>query len=416
MQSLINKLRPKKLNEIIGQDHLIGKEKILTRIIEKNSMFSFILFGSPGTGKTSIAYSLANELDYKFKILNAVNCSKKDIIDTIEESKRFKKIILLIDEFHRLTKPMQDILLPEIEFETIFVIGCTTQNPYHTIAPAIRSRLKIFEVKQISEEVMLNYLIELVNNKNLFTKNIQYKNETLKIIVKNSSGDIRYALNTLEIINNLLDENTVVTPEIFSNLSLGKYKNYDKDGDYFYNAISALQKSIRGSDVNASLYYLALLIDSGDLETICRRLSVIAYEDIGLANPNIGSFVNAAIESAKSLGFPEARIPLANIVIQLALSQKSNSAITAIDNALKEVNKQNRFNIPNHLKDNHYNGAENLGNGLNYKYPHSFPYNYVKQQYLPDNMKNKIFYYPNLTNKNEKNLNLYSEFLKKLDK
>lgn len=414
MQSLINKIRPKSIKEIVGQKHLIGENKILTKIVENNSMFSFILFGPPGTGKTTIASALANELDYKFKVLNAVNCTKKDLTDVIEESKRFKKVVLLLDEFHRLTKTMQDILLPEIEFDSIFVIGCTTQNPYHSVAPAIRSRMKIFELLPLSNNEVLEYLKKLIDNKEIFSNNIIFEENTLKIIANGSSGDLRYAINTLEIINNNF-ENEVITPEIFLKLAIGDFKNYDRDADYFYNTISALQKSIRGSDVNASLYYLALLIDSGDLETICRRLTVIAYEDIGLANPNIGPFVHAAIESAKMLGFPEARIPLSNVVIQLALSLKSNSAISAIDEAINEVNKNPNFEIPRHLRDNHYKGAENLGSGIGYKYPHNYPNNYVKQQYLPDKLKNKIFYKANINNKNEKSLKLYEEFLKSLE-
>lgn len=413
MQSLINKIRPKSIKEIVGQKHLIGENKILTKIVENNSMFSFILFGPPGTGKTTIASALTNELDYKFKVLNAVNCTKKDLTDVIEESKRFKKVVLLLDEFHRLTKTMQDILLPEIEFDSIFVIGCTTQNPYHSVAPAIRSRMKIFELLPLSNNEVLEYLKKLIDNKEIFSNNIIFEENTLKIIANGSSGDLRYAINTLEIINNNF-ENEVITPEIFLKLAIGDFKNYDRDADYFYNTISALQKSIRGSDVNASLYYLALLIDSGDLETICRRLTVIAYEDIGLANPNIGPFVHAAIESAKMLGFPEARIPLSNVVIQLALSLKSNSAISAIDEAINEVNKNPNFEIPRHLRDNHYKGAENLGSGIGYKYPHNYPNNYVKQQYLPDKLKNKIFYKANINNKNEKSLKLYEDFLKSL--
>lgn len=415
MQSLINKLRPEKLKDVVGQDHLLGKNKILTKIVENKNMFSFILFGPPGTGKTTIASSLAKELNYKFKILNAVNCSKKDLTDIIHESKNFKKVLLLLDEFHRLTKPMQDILLPEIEFENIFVIGCTTQNPYHSIAPAIRSRLKIFELFQINDHTIYNYLKKITNDKSYIEKYINFKDETLKIIAKGSSGDLRYAINTLDIIYKNFNEKDIITPETFLSLSLGKFKNYDKDGDYFYNTISALQKSIRGSDVDASLYYLALLIDSGDLETICRRLIVIAYEDIGLANPSIGSFVYSAIESAKMIGLPEAKIPLSNIVIQLALSPKSNSAYVAINKDIDETKINPKFNIPKHLCDNHYIGADELGNGVDYKYPHNFKNNYVKQQYLPDNLKNKIFYVANTNNKNEKNLKLYQEILRNIN-
>ena len=411
METLINRLRPKKIDDIIGQHHLIGENKVLTKIVTSKKMFSFILYGPPGTGKTSIANALANELDYKFKILNAVNCTKKDLTTVIEESKRFKKVILLLDEFHRLTKPMQDILLPEIEYDNIYVIGCTTNNPYHTVNPAIRSRLIIFELKQVSENDIYEYLKNISKNNEIFPKNLTIDDDVLKTIALNSSGDLRFSLNTFEILYNLSNENEHITKEKLLSLSLGNFKNYDKDGDAFYDIISAFQKSIRGSDVDASLYYLALLIHSGDLDTIYRRMSVIAYEDIGLANPNIGPFVHAAIETAKMLGLPEARIPLANAVIQLALSVKSNTAITAIDSALSEIKTNPKFVIPDHLRDSHYYGADKLNRGIGYKYPHSHPSGYIKQQYLPDNLVGRSFYTPKTNNKNEQNLTQYKKFV-----
>ena len=411
METLINRLRPKKIDDIIGQHNLIGENKVLTKIVTSKKMFSFILYGPPGTGKTSIANALANELDYKFKILNAVNCTKKDLTTVIEESKRFKKVILLLDEFHRLTKPMQDILLPEIEYDNIYVIGCTTNNPYHTVNPAIRSRLIIFELKQVSENDIYEYLKNILKNNEIFPKNLTIDDDVLKTIALNSSGDLRFSLNTFEILYNLSNENEHITKEKLLSLSLGNFKNYDKDGDTFYDIISAFQKSIRGSDVDASLYYLALLIDSGDLDTIYRRMSVIAYEDIGLANPNIGPFVHAAIETAKMLGLPEARIPLANAVIQLALSVKSNTAITAIDSALSEIKTNPKFVIPDHLRDSHYYGADKLNRGVGYKYPHSHPSGYIKQQYLPDNLVGRSFYTPKTNNKNEQNLAQYKKFV-----
>ena len=411
METLINRLRPKKIDDIIGQHHLIGENKVLTQIVTSKKMFSFILYGPPGTGKTSIANALANELDYKFKILNAVNCTKKDLTTVIEESKRFKKVILLLDEFHRLTKPMQDILLPEIEYDNIYVIGCTTNNPYHTVNPAIRSRLIIFELKQVSENDIYEYLKNISKNNEIFPKNLTIDDDVLKTISLNSSGDLRFSLNTFEILYNLSNENEHITKEKLLSLSLGNFKNYDKDGDAFYDTISAFQKSIRGSDVDASLYYLALLIGSGDLDTIYRRMSVIAYEDIGLANPNIGPFVHAAIETAKMLGLPEARIPLANAVIQLALSVKSNTAITAIDSALSEIKTNPKFVIPGHLRDSHYYGADKLNRGVGYKYPHSHPSGYIKQQYLPDNLVGRSFYAPKTNNKNEQNLAQYKKFV-----
>ena len=325
--------------------------------------------------------------------------------------KRFKKVILLLDEFHRLTKPMQDILLPEIEFDNIYVIGCTTNNPYHTVNPAIRSRLIIFELQQVSNDDIYEYLKKISNNKEIFPKDLKIEDDVFKTIALNSSGDLRFSLNTFEILYNLSNKGEIITTDKLLNLSLGKFKSYDKDGDAFYDIISAFQKSIRGSDVDASLYYLALLIDSGDLDTIYRRMSVIAYEDIGLANPNIGPFVHAAIKSAKMLGLPEARIPLANAVIQLALSLKSNSAYMAIDNALHETKTNPKFIIPDHLRDAHYYGADKLNRGVGYQYPHSHPTGYIKQQYLPDNLVGRTFYTPKTNNKNEQNLAQYKKFI-----
>ena len=242
METLINKLRPNKISDIIGQHHLIGDGKVLTKIVENKKMFSFILYGPPGTGKTSIANALANELDYKFKILNAVNCTKKDLTAVIEESKRFKKVILLLDEFHRLTKPMQDILLPEIEFDNIYVIGCTTNNPYHTVNPAIRSRLIIFELQQVSNDDIYEYLKKISNNKEIFPKELKIEDDVFKTISLNSSGDLRFSLNTFEILYNLSDEGEIITKEKLLNLSLGKFKAYDKDGDAFYDIISSMNK------------------------------------------------------------------------------------------------------------------------------------------------------------------------------
>lgn len=225
METLINRLRPKKIDDIIGQHHLIGENKVLTKIVTSKKMFSFILYGPPGTGKTSIANALANELDYKFKILNAVNCTKKDLTTVIEESKRFKKVILLLDEFHRLTKPMQDILLPEIEYDNIYVIGCTTNNPYHTVNPAIRSRLIIFELKQVSENDIYEYLKNISKNNEIFPKNLTIDDDVLKTISLNSSGDLRFSLNTFEILYNLSNENEHITKEKLLSLSLGSFKN-----------------------------------------------------------------------------------------------------------------------------------------------------------------------------------------------
>ncbi len=389
MEPLALILRPKKLNDIVGQQHLIGENKILSNLVKNKHIFSMILYGKPGIGKTSIATAIVNELDSKYIFLNAVINNKKDFDIAIEEAKANNGLIIIMDEIHRLNKDKQDLLLPYLENGLVTLIGLTTSNPYHKINPAIRSRCQIFELKELNDEDILLALKKGVE----YLNDIQIDDESLNYIVKLAGGDLRFAYNLLEV-SYYSTNDKIVTIEQIKKVNSKPVFFHDKNEDGHYDVLSAFQKSIRGSDVNASLHYLARLIEAEDLDSIYRRMSVIAYEDIGLANPSMGPKVDAAINACERLGLPEARIPLASVVIELALSPKSNSAISALDNALNDIRSGNTGNVPNHIKTN----------SKDYKYPHNYPNAFVKQQYLPDKLKNRKYYQPKTTSKYETSL------------
>ena len=394
------KLAPKCLDEVIGQKHLIGKDKILSNLVKNKKLFSMILYGKPGIGKTSIANAIVNDLGVRYRFLNATTNSKKDLDIVIEEAKMYGELVLIMDEIHRLHKDKQDVLLPQLESGLITLIGMTTSNPYHSINPAIRSRCQIFELKELSHDDIVK-AIKKVYEENILN-NLSIDDDTIKYIATMSGNDLRYAYNLLEVAYYSTTDG-VVNIDIIKSINNKPNIFHDKDGDGYYDLLSALQKSIRGSDVNASVYYMARLLEGGDLESICRRLSVIVYEDIGLANPSMGPRVDAAINSALRLGFPEAGIPLAEIVIELALSPKSNSAYLALNSALNDIRLGNTGNVPNHIKT-----SSQL-----YKYPHNYKNSYVKQQYLPDNIKDRQYYIPK-NNKNERMLKEVMDKLKEL--
>ncbi len=380
-KSLANKLAPTSLSEIIGQEHLIGKDKILTNLVCHKKIFSMILYGKPGIGKTSIANALVNDLNMRYRFLNATINTKKDLDIVIEEAKMYDGLILIMDEIHRLNKDKQDILLPQLENGLITLIGMTTSNPYHAINPAIRSRCQLFELKELEINDIITGLKRAIKHPDL--KGIQIDEKSLNLIAKLSGNDLRYAYNLLEI-SYYATENKNITEEKIKSINNKPVFFSDKNGDGHYDVLSGLQKSIRGSDINASLHYLARLVVEGDLESIYRRLSVIAYEDIGLANPAIGPRLDAAINAAQRIGLPEARIPLGTIVAEMALSPKSNTAHIAFDAAIKDIEEGNTGNLPNHIKTN----------SQEYKYPHDYKGAYVIQQYLPDKIKNKKYYFP----------------------
>ncbi len=407
-QPLAYRMRPKDINGIIGQDHLVGENKVIRRMVSANQLASMILFGPPGTGKTSMAEALAKSLKLPYRELNAVIDKKKDMEIVVEEAKMSGSMVLILDEVHRLDKAKQDFLLPHLENNLLTLIGCTTSNPYHSINPAIRSRTHLFELNALKPDD-----VAIALKRALEDKEEGYGNETILIsddalnhFAQSANGDLRAALNGLELAvsstpANQKDEKNI-TLEIAEECMQKKSFSHDKGGDAHYDVLSAFQKSIRGSDVNASLHYLARLIEAGDLESIARRLVVIAYEDIGIANPQAGPRALAAVQAAERLGFPEGRIPLAVAVTELALSPKSNSAYSALDSALADIKKGNIGEIPNHLKDAHYSGAKEIGRGVGYKYPHNYDNGWVKQQYLPDNIKHKKYYQPNENSKFER--------------
>ena len=398
MEPLAHILRPTKLDDIVGQKHLIGEDKILTNLVKNKKLFSMILYGKPGIGKTSIATAIVNELGYKYILLNAVINNKKDFDDAINEAKYNSEYIIIMDEIHRLNKDKQDLLLPYLENGLITLIGMTTSNPYHKINPAIRSRCQIFELKELNDEDIKEALEKGIK----YLEDIQIDDEAINHIVKLSGGDLRFAYNLLEVAY-YSSSDKIVNIEHIKKINNKPVFFHDKNEDGHYDVLSAFQKSIRGSDVNASLHYLARLIEAEDLDSIYRRMTVIAYEDIGLANPSMGPKVDACINACERLGLPEARIPLATVVVELALSPKSNSAHVALDNALLDIRNGNTGNVPNHIKTN----------SKDYKYPHDYPNAFVKQQYLPDKIKNRKYYVPKTTSKYETTLkNIYDKLNK----
>lgn len=399
-QPLAFRMRPRTIEEVVGQQHLVGEGKIIHRMVTAKMLSSMILYGPPGTGKTSIASAIAGSTKYAFRILNAATDSKKDLQIVAEEAKMSGTVVLLLDEIHRLDKTKQDFLLPHLESGRIVLIGATTENPYLSILPAIRSRSQIFEVQPLSEDDMKIAIQRALTDKDRGLGNFDavLEEDAERQLVYATNGDLRSALNELELaVKSTLpseDGQIHITLPIIEETVQRKALTADKDGDGHYDVISALQKSIRGSDTDAALHYLARLIEAGDLPIISRRLRVIAYEDIGLANPAVAARAITAIDTAEKLGFPEARIPLANAVIELALSPKSNSAYTAVDAALADVRKGGTGDVPDHLKDAHYKGAEKLGHGVDYVYPHGYPGDWVPQQYLPDKLVGKHYFDP----------------------
>lgn len=400
MEPLAKKLEPKSLNDVLGQKHLIGKGAILRNLVEKKKLVSMILYGKPGIGKTSIAKSIVNDLDMPYRFLNATINNKKDFDTVVSEAKIYNGMILIMDEIHRLNKDKQDLLLPQLESGLITLIGMTTSNPYHAINPAIRSRCQLFELNELETTDIIEGLNKAV--KSSYLEGITIDDDTIKYIANLAGSDLRYAYNLLEIAfyasnDQKVDINLVKQinskPVFFS----------DKNGDGHYDVLSAFQKSIRGSDVDASLHYLARLITEGDLDSIYRRMSVIAYEDIGLANPSIGPKVVAAIEAAERVGLPEARIPLGTIVTEMALSPKSNSAHLALDEAIEDIEKGNTGNVPNHIKTD----------SKEYLYPHDYPNSYVYQEYLPKKLNGKKYYHPKTTGY-EKNIKNYYDFIENM--
>ena len=397
MKPLAYRMRPKTFDEVYGQDNLIGENGIIRKMLNTNSLTSMILYGEPGCGKTTIAEIIANNYSMNHYFFNASIDSKDKLKEIAQATKYYENTVLIIDEIHRMKKDIQDFLLSYMENGSFIVIGLTTSNPYHSINPAIRSRCHLFKLNPITNDIMKK-IIDNALNSSLLPQKITLDSNVYQYIIDNSNQEVRTCLNIVEALA-IGSKDGHITLEEAKNLILKPSLSLDKDGDNYYDTISALQKSIRGSDVNASLHYLARLISAQDLEILTRRLVVIAYEDIGLANPSMGEKAVAACHAAKMLGFPEARIPLSHLVIDMAISPKSNSAEAAIDKAISDFESGKGKGIPDNLK----NGLISSGKAT-YKYPHDYPSGVVPQQYLPDDLLGVEYYTPKETSQYEKAL------------
>ncbi len=396
---LADRIRPKSLDEIVGQKHLLGEGMPLRRIIESGNIPNMIFYGSSGIGKTTVARIIANSTNKKMFRLNGTSASVGDIKDIIGETDTidgFNGVLLYLDEIQYLNKKQQQSLLEYIENGRITLISSTTENPYFYVYNAIISRSTVFEFLPVSfEEIIPAVLRAFILMGEEIGTQISLEDGVAEHIARGCGGDVRKSINTVELCSlsaENIEGNLAVTLKTASLLTQRSNMRYDRDGDQHYNILSALQKSIRGSDENAALHYAARLIEAGDIISLSRRLLVIASEDIGLAYPQAVSIVKSCVDSAMQLGLPEGRIPLAQAVILLCTSPKSNSAICAIDDALAEIRNGEYGEIPTHLMDGHYEGAKKLGKATGYKYPHVYRNSYVKQQYLPDRIKNRVYY------------------------
>ncbi|GAV21717.1 ATPase AAA [Carboxydothermus pertinax] len=400
------RMRPRNLDEFIGQEHILGEGKILRRAILSDRLGSLIFYGPPGTGKTTLARIIANTTKSGFESINAVTSGVAEIREVIRKAKEREKYygertVLFIDEIHRFNKAQQDALLPEVEAGTLVLIGATTENPYFEVNAPLLSRSRIFEFKPLSEKNIKEIVKRALTDKErgLGEYNVELAEDALSHLVTMAAGDARAALNGLElaVLTTPPDDNGVrrITVEIIEQSMQKKALVYDKEGDNHYDTISAFIKSIRGSDPDAAVYYLARMLEAGeDPRFVARRLIVHAAEDIGLADPMALNVAVSAFHALEFVGMPEARLPLAEATLYLACAPKSNAVIKAIDNALATVRKGGNGPIPQHLRDAHYAGAKELGRGKYYKYPHDYPGHFVVEEYLPENLKGQRFYEP----------------------
>ena len=394
--TLAYQMRPKSLKDILGQKHIIGENALFTQFVKKKHPMSIILYGPPGCGKTTLAGALANDLDIPYRVFNASTGNKKEMDMIIAEAKLSGELFVIIDEVHRLNKDKQDHLLPHIESGLLIVAGCTTANPYHSINPAIRSRCQIIKVEPLSKQDIMEGLQKALISENGLKNQYQVEEGVLEFIAEISSGDIRYAYNCLEIASILCNDH-IITKEIIKNGLFRANAQFDKDEDQYYDTLSGLQKSIRGSDPNGAMYYLGKLIEANDIDSLERRVITTAYEDIGLANPNACMRAVIAFQAAKVIGFPEARIPIASAIIDLCLSPKSKSSEAAIDAALSSL-RTKPFKAPEYLR------LTPVGLEEDEKYDYNRPELWEYIQYLPEELKNEKFYIPWMTSGYEKAL------------
>ena len=403
---LARRMRPESLDEIVGQEHILGKDKLLYRVIKADKLSSIIFYGPPGTGKTSIAKVIANTTKSSFKEINATTSGKKDMEMVVNEAKDSlkmfdKKTILFIDEIHRFNKAQQDFLLPYVEDGTVILIGATTENPYFEVNRALISRSSIFQLKPLSRENILTLIHRAVydEKKGMGVYGAEITDEAAEFLADTAEGDARHALNAIElaILSTDRDENTgkIIIDTAVAEACLERRNiRYDKDGDNHYDVISAFIKSMRGSDPDAAVYYLAKMLYGGeDIKFIARRIMICASEDVGIADPMALVVATSACQAVERVGLPESQIILANAAIYVASAPKSNSVVNAIFAANSAVKNIGNASVPPHLRDAHYSGSEELGH-VGYKYAHDYPNHYVKQQYLPDAVKDERFYIP----------------------
>ncbi len=402
---LAYRMRPETLEDFVGQEHIVGKGTLLNRAIQADQLGSVIFYGPPGTGKTTLARIIANTTKANFSQLNAVTAGKKDIENVISQARtnmglNGSRTILFIDEIHRFNKAQQDALLPAVEEGIVILIGATTENPYFEVNNALLSRSRIFQLQPLQKEHIKKLIRRAMTDpvKGLGNIEAEITEEAIDFLAELSGGDARTALNAVELGVTTTPMNSegriILDLETAQQCIQKKAFRYDKDGDAHYDVLSAFQKSIRGSDPDAAIHYLARLIEGGDLKSICRRLLVIASEDIGLAYPNAITIVKSCVDAALQVGFPECSLNLAQAVLVLATAPKSNSAGTAIFKALEDIRTKEVGQIPPSMRDAHYSGSAKLGHGVDYKYPHDYPNHYVPQQYLPDELVGTRYYEP----------------------